>query len=217
MKMLFQSLAIAFLLSSSDAAEPALAIVRPGTKIPAITLTSGKVYQNATVKELTEASVLITHENGVARIQWFELTEDWRNQFGFDPKAATAAQVEEEERHRLLLEAAAARKRAASASQREEIEAAAAYKKKNQGPPGVESVLPGIRSQASADWPNDYGMQEYVIKRQVAAYNQLVQIKSEKKVPEHIIQKAENEWPGDYGMITYVIEKEHAAYLRLNQ
>lgn len=78
------------LLLGLCAALPAVAAVKPGTRIDR--LEAGKrVYTDVTVRSVNAATVVITHSAGLASIPLAELSSDWQAKFDYDPEAAASA------------------------------------------------------------------------------------------------------------------------------
>jgi hypothetical protein len=75
-----------------------------------------------------------------------------------------------------------------------------------------------IRERAKEEWPNDYSMQEFEIKRQREGWKSLHTYRHH-RVPDKILKdlrdKARMEWPGDYAMQWWEFTRQIDAYLRL--
>ena len=82
------------------------------------------------------------------------------------------------------------------------------------------TVLNGIKQAASREWPTDYQMQAYKIKKEIAAYKELQQL-SASNVPTDVFQRiktaAVDEWPEDYEMQVYKIRQQVKAYQDLQR
>lgn len=76
----------------------------------------------------------------------------------------------------------------------------------------------GIINQSKIEWPEDYSMQEYHIKEQIEALNQVREFQSKYKDNieiKGIIESAINEWPKDYTMQVYTFKEQLDAFNRL--
>lgn len=75
-----------------------------------------------------------------------------------------------------------------------------------------------IIDQSKTEWPEDYSMQEYHIKEQIAALNQVREFQSKYEGNIEImgiIERAINEWPVDYTMQVYTIKEQLDSFGRL--
>lgn len=82
------------------------------------------------------------------------------------------------------------------------------------------SIKKDICKKAEQEWPDDYGMQKYVIEEQTKAYKELKNYRASdipSRVLKAITQKALREWPGDYGMQIYAIKEQVEAYRELHR
>ncbi|MGC6426903.1 MAG: hypothetical protein ACON5H_07910 [Akkermansiaceae bacterium] len=70
-----------------------------GEKFEKLRTIKGKVYENATLREVNDQGMRIIHSGGVARIPLAELTYKLRKRFGYDPKR-TAAEAAKEQAQR---------------------------------------------------------------------------------------------------------------------
>ena len=82
-----------------------------------------------------------------------------------------------------------------------------------------KQTLAKIKSQAAQDHPDDYAVQEYVIKTQTQAYYEVKNYKS-KKVPKKVLnkikKKAAQDFPNDYSVQIYIIKQQVQSYLNIN-
>jgi hypothetical protein len=80
------------------------------------------------------------------------------------------------------------------------------------------SVLSQIKQDVEARYPDDYEMQEYLIKKQVKAFHAVQSYTAEgipKTVIEKIINKAISKYPVDYEMQEYLINNQVESYRRM--
>jgi len=76
-----------------------------------------------------------------------------------------------------------------------------------------------IRKRAEQEWPKDYSMQAYEVKKQKDAFYNLWQYRPsniDSRTMEEIKKRAATEWPGDYSMQLYETKKQAEAWMRLN-
>jgi hypothetical protein len=82
------------------------------------------------------------------------------------------------------------------------------------------TILEQIKQAAASRYPDDFSTQEYVIKRESQAYEDL-QGYSASGVPDNILNQiknqAEKRFPTDYSTQKYVIEREINSYRNLNR
>jgi hypothetical protein len=76
-----------------------------------------------------------------------------------------------------------------------------------------------IRKRAEQEWPKDYSMQAYEIKKQKEAFYHLGQYRPsgvDSRTLDEIKKRAADEWPGDYSMQLYETKNQASAWLKLN-
>ena len=66
-----------------------------------------------------------------------------------------------------------------------------------------ENVKKVIKQNSEADWPKDYQMQNYQIKNQTEAYNDLLVLNLDTEVKEEILDEAYADWKYDFQMVLY--------------
>ena len=66
-----------------------------------------------------------------------------------------------------------------------------------------ENVKKVIKQNSEADWPKDYQMQNYQIKNQTEAYNDLLALNLDTEVKEEILDEAYADWKYDFQMVLY--------------
>ncbi len=75
---------------------PSVQTVQPGTPLGEITTLSGKKYLNATLTRIEPNGISITHDDGLAKVSFADLSEELRKKYGYDPtKAAQFSQTEQ--------------------------------------------------------------------------------------------------------------------------
>lgn len=74
------------------------------------------------------------------------------------------------------------------------------------------TVANEIKTQAEADWVDDYEMQDYQIENQTAAYNELKAVVVDTEVKQTQMVKAMSDWDMDFEMIQYQYENQMEAY-----
>lgn len=86
-----------------------------------------------------------------------------------------------------------------------------------------ESIDEEIKSLATAQWPNDFSMQVYTIKKQREGYAALhshlrtySNLGLADQIRDWALTNARREWPNDYSMQAYSYEKNLDGYLRLS-
>lgn len=86
-----------------------------------------------------------------------------------------------------------------------------------------DDIDTAIQSLARSQWPNDFSMQAYTIKKQREGYVALgthLQRYSSLGLPEEVrdwaLRNAEQEWPTDYSMQAYSYDKNLEGYFRLS-
>jgi hypothetical protein len=87
----------------------------------------------------------------------------------------------------------------------------------------TNEISQGIQAQASRQWPSDFSMQAYTIRRQQEGYVALQQhriafstLGVPVEVQEWALQNALTRWPGDYSMQAYDYERSLEGYLQLS-
>lgn len=66
-----------------------------GEKLEKLRTIKGKVYENVTIREISDKGMRIIHSGGVAGISLADLTYKLRKRFGYDPKRAAALEKKE--------------------------------------------------------------------------------------------------------------------------
>ena len=83
------------------------------------------------------------------------------------------------------------------------------------------SIVAKIKANAAEEWPNDYTMQKFVIKRELEALKKLgTYLNKYENGPieiNKIMLRAFGKWPNDYTMILFTFERELKAYRELHQ
>lgn len=75
---------------------PSVQTVQPGTPLGEITTLSGKKYLNATLTRIEPNGISITHDDGLAKVSFADLSEELRKKYGYDPtKAAEFTQTQQ--------------------------------------------------------------------------------------------------------------------------
>ena len=67
-----------------------------------------------------------------------------------------------------------------------------------------QSVESKIRDFAKQEYPNDYKMQKYIYKKQIAAYRYMLTV-----TDKGVKQIAFREYPNDYAMQKYIYDKSY--------
>src|SRR3954469_23745030 len=66
--------------------------IMAGETIPLLRTTKGTEYKNARVSEVEADGITIFHAGGVAKILFREMPDEMRRKYGYEPKAAAAAE-----------------------------------------------------------------------------------------------------------------------------
>lgn len=91
---------------------------------------------------------------------------------------------------------------------------------KGSSPASTSAPIAGIdakiKAKAEADWPNDYSMQLYEIKRQTEAYEKIQALPKTADYNANILTKAIADWPDDYAMQVYQYDRDLQAFKEIN-
>jgi hypothetical protein len=179
------------------------------------TNTVGEYITNAEVVSLAPNKLVYRANGGLSggTIRLEKLPPDLQAKFNYDPDEANKAdQIENDKR------AADLQKRIAAQQALDEIEQDK-IQRTNNAVLIADIINDSIRAKAQREWPDDYDMQVYEIKKQVAACKWIYQTQYIIGVPletfRAIKSKAADEWPDDYDMQKYEIEKQVKAYKQL--
>ncbi|HEX9048571.1 MAG TPA: ankyrin repeat domain-containing protein [Verrucomicrobiae bacterium] len=170
-----------------------------------LTNSAGVVVNDAVLVKLTANKFLYKSSAGGGMLRLDALPPELQARFGYD--AATASAQDSAEA------AARAERARAEQLQRESLQQQASAAP-NQGLANNVALI--IRAKAAKEWPTDYDMQAFVIKKQTEAYNWVASTSSAPGVPQTVFAqikaKAAEEWPDDYDMQKFVINKQVQAY-----
>jgi hypothetical protein len=177
----------------------------------ALTNSVGDVITNAVLVKLTANKfVYKTDAGGMGMLPLASLPEDLRKKFGYDPQAAQADDEAEQ--------AKKARQQQYDQQQRELAAQQANVPEQRQS--AGSDISRSIKAYAEKEFPNDYNMQEFVIKQQTEAYNWVVNASSATGVPQRIFEqiktKAAEEFADDFNMQKFVINQQVKAYTDLH-
>ena len=81
-------------------------------------------------------------------------------------------------------------------------------------------VEKGIKAYAAKEWPGDFAMQLFTVKKERIGFQKMTSFKTQFKADEltmAIIKQAEEDWPDNYEMQVYQFMKQIKAYYELNQ
>lgn len=85
----------------------------------------------------------------------------------------------------------------------------------------IQTLVPyqveeAIKEQAAETYPNDFAVQEHVINKQMASYNELLALTIENEAQYGIIEKSFETYGYDFELVLYVYNKELDAYKSIN-
>lgn len=109
----------------AEEAKPSAVPIPPKEETFELRTLSGEVYHNSRVIKVTPADLTVMHENGVARIPFENLSQDWRSEYQFDPgEAAEYRRIQKEiqtelEKERLRLTAERAKQEQKALAEKE--------------------------------------------------------------------------------------------------
>jgi len=176
-----------------------------------LTNSIGDVITNAVLVKLTPNKFIYKTPSGVmGMLRLDSLSTELQLRFGYDAADAAAQDAIEAD--------AKMRDLQWRQSQRDLAQQQAELKASKQSV--VSDISRSIRANAEKEWPSDYEMQRYEIKKQTDAYNWVVAALSATGVPQAVFDqikiKAADEWADDYEMQKYEINKQVKAYTELH-
>jgi ankyrin repeat protein len=176
-----------------------------------LTNSAGNVITNAVLVQLTPNKFIYkTAVGGMGMLPLASLPEDLRKKFGYDLQAAQAADETDQRKK--------ARQQQYAQQQREFAAQQASVKPQSQS--AVSDTSRSIRAFAEKEFPDNYSMQEFVIKQQTEAYDWLVTASSATGVPQEVFEKiktkAADEFPDNFEMQKFVINQQVKAYTNLH-
>jgi tetratricopeptide (TPR) repeat protein len=176
-----------------------------------LTNSVGDVITNAELVKLTPNKFIYKTPTGVmGMLRLDSLSTELQLRFGYD--AADAAAQDAIEADAKMRDLQWRQSQRDLAQQQDELKASRQS--------AVSDISGSIRANAEKEWPTDYEMQRYEIKKQTDAYNWVVTALSATGVPQAVFDqikiKAANEWPDDYEMQKYEINKQVKAYTELH-
>lgn len=69
-----------------------------------------------------------------------------------------------------------------------------------------------IKNKAVKDWDKDYTMQEYAIKNQTQAYNNLLKVNVDEEVKQILLENAFKDWKYDFTMVEYAYNNQIGSF-----
>ena len=96
-----------------------------------LTTLIGEKFKNCRITKATPEGLTIVHDNGVSRISFTALSEEWRKMFDYDPQKAQEFAQAEEKKRQLAEEKRAELERKRRVMEEEHLEALAAAERKS--------------------------------------------------------------------------------------
>jgi len=177
-----------------------------------LTNSAGDVITNAVLVKLTPNKFVYqtTDASATGMLPLASLSEDLREQFGYDPQRAQAADNADQQK--------IARQQQYIQRQKEFAAQQASLKIQSQST--VSDISVSIRAFAEKEWPDNYDMQKFVINQQTEAYNWIATASSATGVPQAVFDnikaKAADQWPDNYDMQKFEINQQVKAYNELH-
>lgn len=178
-----------------------------------VTNSSGEVFTDAVLVRLTPSKFTYKTATGAMGVlPLASLPEDLQKKFGYIPQNAQAA--DEADQQKKVRQQQVAQQRQELAAQQANPQA------RTQVQPASSDISRSIRAFAEKEFPDDYQMQQFVIKQQTEAYNWVASATSAVGIPSDVYAKikakAADEFPGDYNMQKFVINQQVKAYTELH-